>query len=171
MPSVLGRRDGSIRASRKRRSRNETDNWPLSKPGWATAATAAAATTEEFSQGIQAPSSMHPVISYPVKASPSLRYIYMWAGNELRKITGPRSQNRWSESAGSMAKLQAARIKLRSTWSASWLSKQAESWLANHPTGLVPHQWPNHQPAGQLASWFAGAWPSQFWDHRAFAEF
>ena len=38
--------------------------------GWATAA----ATTEEFSQSIQAPSSTHPGISYPVEANPSLRY-------------------------------------------------------------------------------------------------
>ena len=37
-------------------------------PGWATTA------TEEFSQSIQAPSSMHPGISYPVRANPSLRY-------------------------------------------------------------------------------------------------
>ena len=51
-PAVLGRRDGSIRASRKRRSRNKTDDCPLPKPGWATTATATA--TEEFSQSIQA---------------------------------------------------------------------------------------------------------------------
>ena len=43
-------------------------NRHISKSGWA-----AAATTEEFSQGIQAPSSMHPAISYPVRANPSLR--------------------------------------------------------------------------------------------------
>ena len=72
-PSVLGRRDGSIRASRKRRSRNKTDNCPLPKPGWATKTTATATTTEEFSQSIQAPSSTHPGISYPVRANPSLR--------------------------------------------------------------------------------------------------
>ena len=72
MPSVLGRRDGSIRASRKRRSRNKTDNCPLPKLEWAT--TTATTATEEFSQGIQAPSSTHPWISYPVRANPSLRY-------------------------------------------------------------------------------------------------
>ena len=48
---------------------------PPPNPGWATAA-AATATAEEFSQSIQAPSSMHPGISYPVRANPSLRYIY-----------------------------------------------------------------------------------------------
>ena len=47
---------------------------PLPKPGWATAATATAA-TEEFLQSIQAPSSTHPGISYPVRANPSLQYI------------------------------------------------------------------------------------------------
>ena len=51
-----------------------TDNCPFPKSGWATAATATAATaTEEFSQSIQAPSSTHPGISYPVKVNPSLR--------------------------------------------------------------------------------------------------
>ena len=69
-PSVLGRRDGSIRASRKRRNRDITDNCPLPKPGWATTTATA---TEEFSQSIQAPSSTHPGISYPVRANPSLR--------------------------------------------------------------------------------------------------
>ena len=44
---------------------------PLPKSGWATTTTATAA-TEEFSQSIQAPSSTHPGISYPVRASPSL---------------------------------------------------------------------------------------------------
>ena len=49
-----------------------------SHPGCATTATATATATtamEEFSQSIQAPSSTHPGISYPVKANPSLRYI------------------------------------------------------------------------------------------------
>ena len=46
------------------------ENCPFSKSGWATAA----ATTEEFSQSIQAPSSTHPGISYPVRANPSLRH-------------------------------------------------------------------------------------------------
>ena len=39
----------------------------------ATAAAATAAATEEFFQSIQAPSSTHPGISYPVRANPSLR--------------------------------------------------------------------------------------------------
>ena len=39
---------------------------------------ATTATTEEFPQSIQAPSSTHPGISYPVRANPSLRYIYIY---------------------------------------------------------------------------------------------
>ena len=71
MRRCFGRLDGSIRALRKVRFRNET-RFFFSKPGWATAA--ATATTEEFSQSIQAPSCMHPGISYPVRANPSLRF-------------------------------------------------------------------------------------------------
>merc|ERR1711966_339286 len=53
----------------------KTDNCPFPKSGWATTT----ATTEEFSQSIQAPSSTHPGISYPVRANPSVRYIYIYA--------------------------------------------------------------------------------------------
>ena len=48
--------------------------------GWATVA-AATATTEEFSQSIQAPASTHPAISYPVRANPSLR----WTNGDQQK--------------------------------------------------------------------------------------
>ena len=44
------------------------ENSPYSKCGRATAATS----TDEFLRSIQAPSSMHPEISYPVKANFSL---------------------------------------------------------------------------------------------------
>ena len=40
---------------------------PPPNPGWATTAAAATTATEEFPQSIQAPSSTHPGISYPVK--------------------------------------------------------------------------------------------------------
>ena len=49
----------------------------LPKPGWATAAAA----TEEFLQSIQAPSSTHPGISYPVRANPSLRLVRVYAAS------------------------------------------------------------------------------------------
>ena len=55
------------------------DNCPFSKSGWATAATTAA--TEEFSQSIQAPSSTHPGISYPVRANHSLRFLTHYSDN------------------------------------------------------------------------------------------
>ena len=52
-------------------SGEKPNSCPPPNPGWATAAAATAA--EEFSQSIQAPSSTHPGISYPVRANPSLR--------------------------------------------------------------------------------------------------
>ena len=69
-PSVLGRRDGSIRASRKRRSRNKTDNWPLPKPGWATTtATATTATTAvEARKGKRQAMEVTPEASRRIKA-------------------------------------------------------------------------------------------------------
>ena len=44
--------------------------------GWATAATTAAA--EEFPDNLHSPIPSHPGMKYPVRASPSLRHIYIY---------------------------------------------------------------------------------------------
>ena len=63
-------------------SGEKPNSWPPPNPGWATAATA---TAEEFSQSIQAPSSTHPGISYPVRANPSLRLSQVTMTSEIPK--------------------------------------------------------------------------------------
>ena len=57
-------------------TKNEDFFEKLSKKERARTTTAATtATTEEFSQSIQVPSSTHPGTTYPVRANPSLRFV------------------------------------------------------------------------------------------------
>ena len=98
-------------------------------------------------------------------------YIYIYVGRKLikenQRAKVPKQVVRISWLNGEAAGCQ-DQVALDMV---SFLANQTSGKLAHEPSPWIgSHQRPNHQLAGQLASWFAGAWPNQFWDHRAFDE-